>query len=263
MRKKRLRVFSALLMSFVLFACSMTTMASDVSQSKVDLTLLEVEAHPNADNNVETPKERHKRLVAEGYVLENIEVTGNRRSLTIVGPDGQYYETRVVTSTYTQPNQTTVKYGEAFLNLITQSTISNVIEVGVGFVDRVGWIPSALGINTNSLADFFSRGRVTHICDSTLFYYDIEVRPVGTNTYYFVASSEKYAMVVTAVSSGFSESGMPVHKTVSGTETSRSANYEDEWRLSNIAVNYYVTGGLNGTYAYHEDYPEITYIRLF
>lgn len=237
-------------------------MASDLSESDVDLTLLDTVAHPNAGDKVETRKERHDRLIAEGYVLEDIQVTNKNRNLYITGSDGKEYETRVATSTYTQPNKTTVTYGEDYLNIITQSTLSRIIETAVGFVDYVGWIPTALGINTNSLADFLSRGRVTHICDSTLFYYDIEVKLAGTNTYYFVASSEKFEMAVTAISSGFTQLGTPVQETVNGFESSQSPNYENESALSEIAVEYFITGGPNYTYVYFEDYEEIDYIEL-
>ena len=185
--------------------------------------------------------------------LRNYFVKGScakSRNLYITGSDGNLYETRVSRSTYTQPNKTTVKYGEDYLNVITQSTVNNLILTAVGFVKNVGWIPTALGIDTNSLADFLSRGRVTHICDSTLFYYEIEVRPSGTDKFYFVASSERFEMAVTAVSSGFSSSGSPVQKTVSGSAASQSDNYENESALSAIAVDYFVTGGPDNTYIY-------------
>ncbi len=261
MGKKITRLFSFFIAVCILAMFSLTSMASNVSESDLDLTLLETEAHPNA-GNIETRKERHERLIAEGYVLEDIKESSRARTLYITGPDGNLYETRIATSTYRQPNKTTVTYGEEFLNVITQSTLSRLIEVAVGFVDYVGWIPSALGINSQSLADFLSRGRVTHICDSTLFFYDIEVKPAGTNRYYFVASSEKYAMAVTATSSGFTQLGTPVQKTVSGFAESQSENYENERALSEIAVDYFVTGGPNYTYTYFEEYDIIDYIEL-
>lgn len=203
-------------------------------------------------------------MIEEGYELVELKQVQNKlaRNLYITGPDGLLYETRVTTSTYRQPNETEIKYGEDYLNIITQSTIGKVIDTVLGFVPKVGWVPSVLGINTTSLADFLSRGRVTHIADSTLFFYDIEVKPTGTNRYYFVASSERFEMAVTAISSGFTQLGTPVQETVSGFGASQSANYGKESALSNIAVDYFVTGGPNYIYVYFEHYSPLTYIRL-
>ncbi len=111
-------------------------------------------------------------------------------------------------------------------------------------------------------ADMDLDGRVTHICDSTLFYYDIEVKLAGTNTYYFVASSDRFEMAVTATSSGFTQLGSPVQETVSGSEASQSANYGNESALSAIAVEYLVTGGPDHSYVYFEEYDEIEYVEL-
>ncbi len=262
MSKRLLKLFGVFTMVFAVVTSSITSMASDVYKPEMDLTLLNTVAHPNAGENVETRLERHERLIAEGYVLEDIQVSNKSRNLNIIGPDGLEYETRVATSVYRQPTKTTVTYGEDYLNIITSSTLSRIIEIAVGFIDYVGWIPTALGINTSTLADFLSDGRVTHICDSTLFFYDIEVKLAGTNRYYFVASSEKFEMAVTAVSSGFTQLGTPVQETVSGFAASQSANYENERALSEIAVEYLVTGGPDHLYVYFEEYDVIDYVEL-
>lgn len=262
MSKRLLKIFSVFTMVFIMVTGSLTSMASDVYMPEMDLSLLNTVAHPNAGENVETRLERHERLIAEGYVLEDIQVSNKSRNLYITGPDGRLYETRVATSKYTYPTETTVTYGEDYLNVFVDSIFTRIIEVAVGFVDYVGWIPAALGINADSVANFLSNGRVTHICDTALFYYDIEAKLAGTNRYYFVASSERFEMAVTAVSSGFTQLGSPVQETVSGFEASQSANYGNESALSEIAVEYLATGGPDHSYVYFEGYDVIDYVEL-
>lgn len=265
--KKTLKHLSALLSIVLVLSCLLPCAAAVEYEPVIDLTLLETEAHPNANNNVETRQERHERLISEGYELLELTVANRSRNSHIEGPDGNLYETRVVTSTYTQPTHTATRYGEEFLNIITQANVSVFIDFGVSgflnYVANVGWIPSLLGINTQTLADFISRGQVRYIENSTVYFYDIEVRLAETTgRFYFVASSEKTDVALTATSSWYSSSGQPHQETISGSKSSRSPFYGSELGLGEIAVECFVTGGRYGDYLYIEESPPINHIPL-
>lgn len=231
------------------------------------MTLLETEAHPNASNYVETRQERHERLIDEGYELQELTVANRRRgSVHIEGPDGNLYEVRAVRSVYTQPLNEKKVYGERFLNVITQTNVNNLLTFVVSgilnHVSSVGWIPSLLGINVQTLADFISRGEVRYYENSTVYFYDMEVRLAGTTRYYFVASSEKIDVALTASTFGYTSSGQPIQQTVSGAKSSRSPFYESELGLGEVAVECFITGGAYGDYLYIEDAPPISNFLL-
>ena len=130
--KKKVRLLSALMTMVLVLSCLLPCAAAVEQEPTIDLTLLETEAHPNAINDVETRRERHERLISEGYKLQELTVANRRRNSHIEGPDGNLYETRVVTSVYTQPTHTATIYGEDYLNVITQANVSMLIEFAVG-----------------------------------------------------------------------------------------------------------------------------------
>lgn len=265
--KKKLKLLSAIMTLVLVLSCLAPCAVAVEHEPAIDLKLLETEAHPNTSNYVETRQERHERLIDEGYELQELTVANRRRgSVHIEGPDGNLYEVRAVRSVYTQPTKSATRYGESFLNVITQTNVNNLLTFIVsGILNRVssvGWIPSLLGINAQTLADFISRGQVRYLENSTVYFYDMEVRLAGTTRYYFVASSEKVDVALTATSSWYTSSGQPIQQTVSGAKSSRSPFYESELGLGEIAVECFVTGGAYGDYLYIEDAPPIGYIPL-
>lgn len=264
--KMKLKLLSVLLAITLVLPYLLPCAAAADYEPVIDLTLLETEAHPNASNYVETRQERHERLISEGFELQEMTVANRSRNVHIEGPDGQLYETRVVTSIYTQPLNEKKVYGESFLNVITQTNVNNLLTFIVSgilnHVSSVGWIPSLLGINAQTLADFISRGEVRYYENSTVYFYDIEVRLVGTTRFYFVASSEKIDVALTASTFGYTSSGQPIQQTVSGAKSSQSPFYGSELGLGEIAVECYVTGGRYGDYLYLEEAPSIGYIPL-
>lgn len=229
-----------------------------------DTSLLYTESYSNpqvynsdgrsySNSNNQLRLDRHNELIALGYELVSIS------SEEIDSPQTRAYnnlETRAVTSYYTQPIKRDTQRGSILDGI---SSVNTYIFTPLSFLPKVGWIPSTLGITSSLLSDFVSRGETEFRMASTLRFYDIDVREKGTSRYYFVASSERSERTITITTLGYRENGTPFGDTKSKNFVSQSPNYNKFYSLSEIAKEYFTTGGPYNTYVYFEDYPEINY----
>ncbi len=176
--------------------------------------------------------ERYQEILEEGGGLEYLyvekEVVFPENERVQIGTRGVALGYRVVRVGPSTQTKTKTRYLNSMLNGVTN--FSSVIDTLVSLVPYVGWIPSAVGINTNTVASWIS-GRNNYTESATFDYYDIQVNIQGVG-YYTMASTERTTCNETVVTIA---SGQP-HKTCVGSATYQTATYGNESVLSTIAI---------------------------